>query len=211
MRTREGGLIVEEAAVIARVRAGEPEAYAELVRAHTGVALRAAVAFGAGADAEDVVQQAFIKAYCSLGRFKDGSAFRPWLLQIVANETRNTVRSAARRRAVADREAGLLGPEPLIPESADPAVAAVERERQRLITAALEKLGEDQRQVVIYRYLLEMDEAETAQALGWPRGTVKSRLSRALRKLGGQLGGLRPERAEGAEGPKGSEGGDEHE
>jgi hypothetical protein len=60
----EGGdrIVVDEAAVIARGRAGEAEAYAELVRAHTNVALRAAVAFGAGADAEDVVQCAFLDA-----------------------------------------------------------------------------------------------------------------------------------------------------
>ncbi|MER5713231.1 RNA polymerase sigma factor [Streptomyces sp. NPDC042898] len=182
--TREGGLVDDEAVVIARVRAGEPEAYAELVRAHTAVALRAAVACGAGPEAEDVVQQAFFKAYRSLGRFKDGAAFRPWLLRIVVNETRNTVRSAGRQRAVADREADLLGGEPRIPESADPAVAAEERERRRRLLDALDGLSEDHRQVVIHRYLLELDEAETAEALGWPRGTVKSRLSRALKKLG---------------------------
>ncbi|MEU2115396.1 RNA polymerase sigma factor [Streptomyces sp. NPDC016459] len=196
MRTREGGLVADEAAVIARVRAGEPEAYAALVRAHTAVALRAAVACGAGAEAEDVVQQAFFKAYRSLGRFQEGAAFRPWLLRIVVNETRNTVRAAGRRRAVADREADLLGGEPRIPESADPAVAAEQRERSRRLLDALDGLGEDHRQVVIHRYLLELDEAETAQALGWPKGTVKSRLSRALRKLGLELG----EGREGGEG-----------
>ncbi|WP_030318457.1 RNA polymerase sigma factor [Streptomyces flavochromogenes] len=200
MRTREGGLVDDEAAVIARVRAGEPEAYAALVRAHTAVALRAAVACGAGPEAEDVVQQAFFKAYRSLGRFKDGSAFRPWLLRIVVNETRNTVRSAGRQRAVADREAGLLGGEPRIPESADPAVAAVERERSRRLLDALDGLSEDHRQVVIHRYLLELDETETAQALGWPRGTVKSRLNRALRKLGRVLGESLTEGPEGGEG-----------
>ncbi|MBP2584234.1 RNA polymerase sigma-70 factor (ECF subfamily) [Streptomyces sp. PvR006] len=200
MRTREGGLVDDEAAVIARVRAGEPEAYAALVRAYTAVALRAAVACGAGAEAEDVVQQAFFKAYRSLGRFKEGSAFRPWLLRIVVNETRNTVRSAGRQRAVADREADLLGGEPRIPESADPAVAAVERERSRRLLDALDGLGEDHRQVVIHRYLLELDETETAQALGWPRGTVKSRLSRALKKLGLVLGESLTEGPEGGEG-----------
>lgn len=106
--------------MIARVRSGEREAYAELVRAYTGIALRVAVACGAGAEAEDVVQSAFIKAYLSLGSFKDGAPFRPWLIRIVANETRNTVRSAVRLRAVAGREAALLRGEPLIPESADP-------------------------------------------------------------------------------------------
>jgi RNA polymerase sigma factor (sigma-70 family) len=181
VRTREGGRIVDEAAVIARVRAGEPEAYAELVRAHTGIALRAAAALGAGADAEDVVQQAFVKAYCALGRFRDGAAFKPWLLSIVANETRNTVRTAVRQRTLAGREAAFVEAEPLIPESADPAVATLETERRTALLAALEQLSEDHRLVVTYRYLLEMDESETAQALGWPRGTVKSRLNRALR------------------------------
>ncbi|MBJ3808405.1 RNA polymerase sigma factor [Streptomyces flavofungini] len=187
------GIGVDEAAVIARVRAGEPEAYAELVRAFTGVALRAAAALGAGSDAEDVVQQSFFKAYRALGRFRDGSSFKPWLLSIVANETRNTVRSAARQRSVAGREAALTEADPLIPESADPAVAALERERRAALLAALDRLGEDHRLVVTYRYLLEMDETETAQALGWPRGTVKSRLNRALRKLGRLL----PEGGEG--------------
>jgi RNA polymerase sigma-70 factor (ECF subfamily) len=184
VRTREGGRIVDEAAVIARVRAGDPEAYAELVRAHTGLALRAAAALGAGADAEDVVQQAFVKAYCSLGRFKEGSAFKPWFMSIVANETRNTVRTAARQRTLAGREAAFAEAEPLIPESADPATAALEIERRAALESALRKLSEEHRLVVTYRYLLEMDESETAQALGWPRGTVKSRLNRALRRLG---------------------------
>ncbi|WP_407698813.1 RNA polymerase sigma factor [Streptomyces acidicola] len=192
MRTREGGRIVDEAAVIARVRTGDPEAYADLVRAHTGIALRAARALGAGADAEDVVQQAFFKAYCSLGRFREGMAFRPWLLSIVANETRNTVRAAGRRRTLAGREAALIETEPLIPDSADPAAAALEIERRVALLRALEKLSEEHRLVVTYRYLLEMDEPETAEALGWPRGTVKSRLSRALRKLGRLLPEFEP-------------------
>jgi RNA polymerase sigma-70 factor (ECF subfamily) len=200
VKTREGDRIVDEAAVIARVRAGEPEAYAYLVRAHTGIALRAARALGAGADAEDVVQQAFFKAYCSLGRFRDGTAFRPWLLSIVANETRNTVRAAGRRQTLADREAALVGSDPLIRESADPAAAALETERRVALLGALEELSEEHRLVVTYRYLLEMDEPETAQALGWPRGTVKSRLNRALRKLERLLPDFQPR-----------EGGDEHE
>ncbi|MGW6745889.1 RNA polymerase sigma factor [Streptomyces sp. NPDC055025] len=207
MSTREGTLeggrtltVADESAVIARVRSGEPEAYAELVRAYTGVALRAAVACGAGPDAEDVVQAAFFKAYRSLGSFKDGSPFRPWLIRIVVNETRNTVRSAVRLRAVAGREAMLLGSEPLIPESADPAMAAVAEERRALLVSALEKLSEDQRQVVTYRYLLEMDEAETAEVLGWPRGTVKSRLNRALKKLGAIVTAPGQDGREGGEG-----------
>ncbi|CAM5259907.1 hypothetical protein GCM10010329_04960 [Streptomyces spiroverticillatus] len=180
---RGGGVVVDEAAVIARVLSGDSEAYAELVRAHTGTALRAAVALGAGADAEDVVQTAWVKAYQALGGFREGAAFRPWLIRIVANETRNTVRAASRLRSAVGREATLTGAFPLIPESADPAVAAVRAERMAALAAALEELSEEHRQVVTCRFLLELDEAETVQALGWPRGTVKSRLNRALRKL----------------------------
>ncbi|MFC8231186.1 RNA polymerase sigma factor [Streptomyces sp. NPDC057287] len=198
-----------DAEVIARVRAGDAEAYAQLVRAHTGVALRAAVAFGAGADAEDVVQAAFFKAYQALGRFRDGAPFRPWLLRIVMNETRNTVRSAGRARAVVGREACYQGADPVIPDAADPAAVALAQERRTLLTAALDELGEEHRQVVTCRYLLEMGEAETAQALGWPLGTVKSRLNRALKKLerrlGGQLGPERGERIEGGGGGSGEQ------
>ncbi|MBI0296796.1 RNA polymerase sigma factor [Streptomyces sp. PRKS01-29] len=178
-----------EAQIIARVRAGDAEAYAELVRAHAPIAHRTARLLGAGADAEDVVQDAFVKAYLALGRFRSEAAFRPWLLRIVAHETSNAVRSARRRRTAADREGALLaGAEPVIPESADPAAVALAGERRARLLAALEELSEPQRRVVIYRYLLDLDEAETAEALGWPRGTVKSRLSRALRRLERLLG-----------------------
>ncbi|MEV5160107.1 sigma factor [Streptomyces sp. NPDC053728] len=94
------------------------------MRARTGAALRAAVASGAGADAQDVVQATFFKAYQALGRFRDGAPFRPWLLRIVMNETRNTVRSAGRARAVTGREACYRRADPVIPDASDPAVAA---------------------------------------------------------------------------------------
>ncbi|MEV8568406.1 RNA polymerase sigma factor [Streptomyces sp. NPDC051322] len=186
MRTREGGhaVVADEAEVIARVRAGDVQAYARLVRAYTGIALRTAAAFGAGAEAEDVVQAAFFKAYQALSRFREGASFRSWLLRIVVNETRNTVRSAVRLRSATGREAALTEAEPLIPESADPAVAAIDDERRKQLLAALDRLSPEQRLVVTYRYLLDMNEAETAEALGWPRGTVKSRLNRGLKKLG---------------------------
>ena len=81
------------------MRGGDRDAYAELVRRHAPVALRTAALLGAGGDAEDVVQEAFVKAYGALDRFRDGAPFRPWLLQIVANETRNLHRASGRRAA----------------------------------------------------------------------------------------------------------------
>lgn len=133
------------------------------------------------------MQEAFVKAYAALGRFREGAAFRPWLLRIVANETTNLHRAAGRRRA-RERSAWALA-EPLLLAGADddPAAAALGSERSAELVRALASLPEQQRRVVTFRYLLDLDEAETAAALGWPRGTVKSRLHRALARLSQQL------------------------
>ena len=172
-----------DADVLARVREGDRDAYAELVRRHAPLALRTATLLGAGPDAEDVVQEAFVKAYGALGRFRDGASFRPWLLQIVANETKNLHRSAGRR--VARERSAWNATEPLLLAAAadDPAAAAISGERRAELVKGISQLSEPHRRVVICRYLLELDEAETATLLGWPRGTVKSRLHRGLAQL----------------------------
>jgi RNA polymerase sigma factor (sigma-70 family) len=157
------------------------------VRRHAPVAQRAAVLLGAGSEADDVVQEAFVKAYGALPRFREGAAFRPWLLRIVANETRNLVRSRSRRSR---REELATLPDSVLAagESAlDPAVQAVSIERRAELVSALRELPEQLRLVVTCRYLLDLDEHETATVLGWPRGTVKSRLHRALGRLRTQL------------------------
>ena len=152
------------------------------MRRHAPVAVRTAQLLGAGADAEDVVQDAFVKAYAGLSRFRAGEPFRPWLLRIVANESRNLHRAAGRRavreRTAWERTAPLLWGTP-----EDPAAAVLSRERREQIVRALSLLSGTHRQVVTCRYLLDLDEEETATVLGWPKGTVKSRLHRALRRL----------------------------
>ncbi|WP_238163045.1 RNA polymerase sigma factor [Kribbella capetownensis] len=177
-----GGVISQgdEAEILARVRGGESAAYGELVLRHVPVAKRTAVFLGAGADADDVVQEAFVKAYRALGGFRDGSAFRPWLLRIVANETRNVFRSRSRR----SRREELAAPLDVV---LDPAEEAVSLERRQELLTAVRALPDNMRQVVTCRYLLELDEQETAVVLGWPRGTVKSRLHRALGRLRTEL------------------------
>ena len=173
---------------MASVLAGERQAFADLVRLHTPVAHATAVLLGAGADADDVVQESFVKAYRSLGGFRDGSPFRPWLLRIVANETRNLHRSSIRRQrreqTVAESDAL-----PLLGEHADPADLVVSRDRQQRLRRELLKLPEPQRVVMICRYLIDLDEAETATVLGIARGTVKSRTHRALDRLRSSMSG----------------------
>ncbi|MGH8774734.1 MAG: RNA polymerase sigma factor [Jiangellaceae bacterium] len=170
------------------MRAGDREAYAVLVRLHAAQAHRAARLFGAGADAEDVVQVAFVKAYQALPRFRDGAPFRPWLLHIVANEAKNAARAVRRRGAATQRLAAF----DLDEVGADPVTSALSRERRAELVAALRELPGDQQRVVACRYLLDLDEADTAALLGWRRGTVKSRLHRALAALRTRLHDVEP-------------------
>lgn len=133
---------------------------------------------GAGAEADDVVQDAFVKAYATLDRFRPDATFRPWLLRIVINETHNLRRSRQRR---ADREWRWSDPERGSAE--DPERVVVSQERRAELVAAIERLPEQLRRVVVCRYLMELSETETAVALGVRPGTVKSRLHRSLTRL----------------------------
>jgi RNA polymerase sigma-70 factor (ECF subfamily) len=170
-----------EAALIERARHGDVAAFESLVRAHQDVAFRTAwVASGGADDADDAAQEGFMKAYAALSRFRTGAPFRPWLLTIVANEARNRRRSASRRVALA-----LRAPEPGMAESAgaSPEAVLLDRERRAALLGAVDRLSDADREVITYRYLLQLTEAETAAAIGVPAGTVKSRLSRALERL----------------------------
>src|SRR5919197_3116097 len=101
-----GGRPLEEAELVDRAKRGDVAAYEELVRVHQSLAIRTAyVITGQAADAQDAVQEAFVKAYYALGRFREGAAFRPWLLRIVANEAINRRRSSHRKSALALRVA----------------------------------------------------------------------------------------------------------
>ena len=142
-------------------------------------------------EAEDAVQDAFVKAYYALPRFRPGAPFRPWLLRIVANEARNRGRSTRRHDRLTLRVAATDGPV----HSPSPEGVALARDDAETLTAALDRLPERDRLVIAYRYLFEMSEAETADALGVRPGTVKSRLSRAMARLRTELIERMPDRA----------------
>ncbi len=162
-----------------RAQRGDPRAYEELVRPHEEIAFRVAyVITRNAADAEDAVQDALVKAWRALGRFRAGEPLRPWFLQIAANEARNRRRSAGRRERLTLAAAADSGEAAPSPE--DAVLDAAQREQ---LLAALDELPADAREVLAYRYLLDLSEEETAAALGVPRGTVKSRSARALDRL----------------------------
>jgi RNA polymerase sigma-70 factor, ECF subfamily len=175
---------LDDAAAVTRARAGDLDAYEVLVVRYTAPAHRAAVLLGAGADADDVVQEAFVKAHRQISRYRGESGFRPWLLAIVANETRNLHRSRRRRDGLVLRAAAREDSEPTSPDPAESAMAA--ERRQRLVDL-IRLLDAPEREVLVCRYLLDLSEAETAITLGVPKGTVKSRTARALTKLRNRL------------------------
>jgi RNA polymerase sigma-70 factor (ECF subfamily) len=134
------------------------------------------------ADAEDAAQEAIVKAFRALGRFRADAPFRPWLLAIVANEARNRRRSSRRRESLALRAAAENSP-PDTGAASSPDRALLAAELRAQLLEAVERLPDDQRVVVFCRYFLDLSEEETARVLGIRRGTVKSRLSRALDRL----------------------------
>lgn len=168
-------------------RGGDVESYGRLVERYETIAQRTAFMLGAGDDAADIVQEAFIKAFGALDRFRVGEPFKPWLLTIVANETRNRWRWFSRHRTV---PLTLVGDDAAwTVEEPAPDQIAEDRETTRALLDAVNGLPKPQREVIVCRYLLDLSEQETAQTLGIPRGTVKSRLSRALRVLESALRG----------------------
>ena len=172
---------LDEAELVERARHGDLEAWETLVRTYQGIAFRTAYLLaGSAADAEEAAQDGFLKAQRALARFRRGAALKPWLLRIVANEARNRRRSAGRRERLVLLAAAEARPGDAVPS---PEAALLDHERRRNLLDAVESLGGRDRAVITCRYLLELSEAETAAALGVRRGTVKSRLSRALGRL----------------------------
>jgi RNA polymerase sigma-70 factor (ECF subfamily) len=171
--------------LVARAKQGDGGAYGALVKEHQTLAFRTAYLLtGSAADAEDAVQDAFVKAHGALGRFRPGSPFRPWLLAIVANEARNRRRSVGRRERLALRAAE----DPLSGGAVpSPEAALLDAEQREELLAAVNDLREDDRLAIACRYFLGLSEEETAATLGWRRGTVKSRTSRALDRLRARL------------------------
>jgi RNA polymerase sigma-70 factor (ECF subfamily) len=179
------GRPLEETELVERAQGGEIEAFEELVTTYQQLALRTAqVITGNAAEAQDAAQEAFVKAFYALGRFRSGAAFRPWLLRIVANEAINRRRAARRKANLVLRVAESRPTDGAAPS---PEAAALAHEVRQEVLDAVNKLRPEDRLVIAYRYFMDLSEGEMAEALDCPRGTVKSRLSRALKRLRAEL------------------------
>lgn len=168
-----------DAESIAAAREGDREAFCVLVANYQEVAFRTAyLVLRDAAQAEDVAQDAFVRAHQKLGTFRVGEPFRPWLLRIVTNLALNEVRSRTRRRGLLDR-VGRMRQEPM----PAPEREAEADEERHLLWRAINELREEDRIVLYLRYFLDLPEREIAVAIGQQPGTVKSRLSRASGRL----------------------------
>ena len=169
-----------ERAWVRAAQAGSHEAMEALFRAHWAPAHRAAfLIVHDAAAAEDIAQEAFLAAIRALDRFDRRRPFGPWLHRIVVNRAIDWARARALRREVAEPVESEAPPERDAPWSDE-------------VVAALASLDADQRAAVVLRHLLEYTPGEIARLLEVPRGTVNSRLRRALDRLAIELGEERP-------------------
>lgn len=173
-----GGQPIDETDLIVQARQGREAAWTDLMVRHQEPAFRLAyLMLGDAAEAEDVAQEAFIKAYLKLETFDSQRPFRPWILSIAANLARNRKRGIGRywhalRRWQNEKE------------RQNPARGQVAQQAEaELLRQAVARLKPKWQEVVYLRYFLELSESETAKTLAIPPGTVKSRLHRALKQL----------------------------
>lgn len=169
-------------ALVDRARQGDADAFGLLVRAYQHRLVNFAGAMlGNAADAEDVAQEAFLRAWRSIGGFRGGSSFKTWLYQIAANAAR-TSRTRRRGRPEEPRGDAAATPEAFgQPRAADDVEAAVV-DRDRL-DRALQALPEEWRAAVVLRDVEGLEYAEIARALQVPIGTVESRIFRGRARL----------------------------
>lgn len=169
----------ESADLILRARQGDGAAWEALVRLHQEPAFRLAyLLLGDPDEAADVAQETFIRAFQALDRFDVARPMRPWLLSIAANLARNRRRSIGRFFGALQR---LVREQP---SAGDRHVNGQEQRWQsQALWAAVRRLSENDQQIVVLRYFLDLSVDETAQTLGIAAGTVKSRLHRALERL----------------------------
>ena len=172
----------DERAVIEAAQTGSEAAVEELFRRHWPHTHRAAyLIVRDAAAAEDIAQEAFLAALSALDRFDRRRPFAPWLHRIAVNRAIDWSRARAVRHEVATSEALLESP------AAEPTAGGA-LERGGEVEAALGGLSPEHRAVVILRYLLDYTPGEISRMLDLPRGTVNSRLRRALDRLSGLIG-----------------------
>jgi len=185
---------IDDLSLVRACRAGQTEAFGELVRRHQARLYPTVLRLlGSHEDAQDALQDAFIRGFEKLDQYQGDSSFHTWIYRIAVNMALSRLRQRRSRSVL--RLWGARHDPPMFdvpdesPES-DPARSVERAERETRIAAALNTLGEDQRAVVVLKDFDGRRYEEIAEILKIPVGTVRSRLHRARAQLRDQLQSL---------------------
>jgi RNA polymerase sigma-70 factor (ECF subfamily) len=184
--------IDDEAAIVAQARLGDPKAFTELLRRYEGKIFRLALHITQNReDAEDVLQEAFFKAYEHLNQFQGQSKFYTWIVRIAVNQALMKLRKRKTDRSVSLDEAIDTGEDTIAREIAawdeNPEEKYSREELNGILGSAVEGLAPIYRAVFTLRDVDELSTEETAEALGLSVPAVKSRLLRARLQLRDKL------------------------
>jgi RNA polymerase sigma-70 factor (ECF subfamily) len=183
----------DEAQMIVSILAGETQLYHELIRPYERSVYRMALSYMKNeADAEDVAQEAFLKAFHHLASFRSEAKFSTWLVGIALNEARSRLRHEGSMRMESIDEAleeggGHISPAILRDWREVPSEALARKEVRELLQKAITSLPDIYREVFLLRDVEELNNVETAAALSITVGNVKVRLHRARLMLQKQL------------------------
>lgn len=170
--------------ILRRAQQGDSEAFRLLVEAYQTQVYRLALRMCGEAAADDVTQEAFLAAWRALPEFRGTCRFSTWLYRLTTNAAIDCLRREKRHRGTDD----LDGVE--LPDGGDTPQETAERsETRNAVRAALCQLTDEHREVLLLRYMQELDYGEIARALRISEGTVKSRINRAKARLKELLSG----------------------
>lgn len=187
MAEREADMLLVE-----RVQAGDREAFGLLVSKYQRKLLRLIMRYVRDpAEAEDVTQEAFIKAYRALPNFRGESAFYTWLYRIGINTAKNWLLAHGKRlpvmSEVSDEESEGIEDEALLRDEETPDRILMSRQIGETVQAAMEALPEDLRTAISLREIEGLSYEEIAQVMDCPIGTVRSRIFRAREAIAARL------------------------
>ena len=168
--------------IVSRVLAGDRQAFALLIERHSGKVYSLALRLtGSRSDAEELVQETFVRAFCQLRRYDFRRAFFPWLYTLSLNLVRNHLKKSARTPTAAKLSRPLLEKDG--PAGADTEQQLLEQQGHDQIQAALNALPLEHREILVLRFYQELTFKELAEILGTTPGAAKMRVYRALEQL----------------------------
>ena len=190
----EAPAVLSDKQLVARTVDGDVGAFNELVVRWEGPLYKFVYRYlGDPEGASDVCQEAFLRAYSNLSRFRSEAKFSSWLYQIALNQCRSQFRREQSRPTVALEDEEHQHQLRLVQDAEAPDRSAMERQRAQLLKAAIAELPEAQREVIILKQYHGLKFREIAEILGTPESTVKSRLYHGLKTLAKSLGHLKTE------------------